>query len=731
MSVASTGNLWGNEALVDQFLTDLKTLYNYTPGADPKSEFIRKTESNKYFVRADFNLARNHQLTVRTNLIKSLNDIGTVSTSTFRMPDAFYRYISDTSSSVAQLNSTWGQGFNELRVTYTRVRDHRDHAFDQPAFPQITVTVASGRNIVAGTEQFSARNAIDQDIIELNEAFTLIKGSHTLTVGSHNEFLRLRNLFIRDNFGTYSFSSLANFEAGLAQQYDRSFSATSDPLQAAKFSVNQWGLYAGDQWRARKNFTLTYGFRVDAPRFPTKPNANPVALSTFGYSTDVVPNDIQWSPRAGFNWNTREGGEEQIRGGLGLFTGRPAYVWISNQFGNTGIDFSRIGASFGSSNRIPFVANPLAQPVTVTGATGSTFNNEIDVIDPNFKYPSILRGNLGWDRKLPWGMVGTAEFLWSRTLKDIKYQNLNFAVVPGVTGFQGRPFFARVVTTLSDVILLENTNKGYNWNASYEVRKPLSKGFFFSGSYSYGVAKTLMDGTSDQAASNWGNVYTSSSPNNVPMARSNFDPGHRANLTVGYDVRIWKGYKATISMFYSGQSGRPFALTSNRDVNGDNRGTNDLLYLPASATEMFINGGTYQDFTNFISADECLAGFLGKIIPRNACRGPWINTLDARLNLQLPFKTVKAEITLDVLNVLNLLNTKSGIIRYMSFGQLTSFTPLVISTSTGLPVTGTPTVTQPLVGYDISALLSPTFQRYLRDDLRSRWQIQLGGRLRF
>ena len=61
-----------------------------------------------------------------------------------------------------------------------------------------------------------------------------------------------------------------------------------------------------------------------------------------------------------------------------------------------------------------------------------------------------------------------------------------------------------------------------------------------------------MDGTSDQAASNWGNVYTPGDPNHVPVARSNFDPGHRITLTATYDVPAWKTVKPRISMFYSG-----------------------------------------------------------------------------------------------------------------------------------------------------------------------------------
>ena len=56
-----------------------------------------------------------------------------------------------------------------------------------------------------------------------------------------------------------------------------------------------------------------------------------------------------------------------MRGGLGLFTGRPAYVWISNQYGNTGVDFTRINAAFNTNQRIPFVRDPDNQPTSLPG----------------------------------------------------------------------------------------------------------------------------------------------------------------------------------------------------------------------------------------------------------------------------------------------------------------------------------------------------------------------------
>src|SRR4029078_11905162 len=105
-----------------------------------------------------------------------MNDIssasrGTSQPSPSRLPDAYYRYISKTNSTVGQLNSQLGRGVNELRFTYTRVRDHRESPIGNPPFPSVAVTLATGVTVTAGTENFSAKNALDQDILEVNDAF--------------------------------------------------------------------------------------------------------------------------------------------------------------------------------------------------------------------------------------------------------------------------------------------------------------------------------------------------------------------------------------------------------------------------------------------------------------------------------------------------------------------------------------------------------------------------------
>jgi hypothetical protein len=394
--------------------------------------------------------------------------------------------------------------------------------------------------------------------VEITDDYTMHKGKHTITLGTHNEFFKFKNLFIRDNFGTYRFSNLDNFAAGLAQQYDYSFSATSDPKQAAKFSVRQFGFYAGDLWRVAPRVTLNYGLRVDIPTFPDVPTANPAAVANFGYRTDIAPSSKLWSPRAGFNWDVSGNGKQQLRGGVGIFAGRPPYVWLSNQYGNTG---RRLHAHRGRAEQRephPLRADPANQPKTVTGANAGSFTNEIDLVDPDFKYPQLLRASLGYDRDLGFlGIIATVEGLYGKTLEDIDYKNLNFNPTANVRASDGRPIMARQVTTLSDVIFLTNTTKGNSWTINGKLERPVPQRARLHGELPLRRAKSVNDGGSDQAASNFANNYIPGNPNEAPLTESRFSPGHRINLMVNYEWKLPRGSLSSPRPTTTGQSGRP------------------------------------------------------------------------------------------------------------------------------------------------------------------------------
>jgi len=721
-SISGSGANFGKEDQVDRFLAILQSKYGYSPGT--KDEFTRQTDSDKVFARLDMNVNSRNQLTVRHNYVSGLNDIGSPTVRAYIFPDNFYLFNSETNSTVVQLNSTFGSLFNELRFTAQYVRDFRNRPeFDD--FPQVSVTLPDNSTVRAGREQFSAANALDQDIYELTDDVTLVRGRHTITLGTHNEFYKFRNVFIRDNFGTYSFNTMDLFDQGLAQSYDYSY-GTFDPDFSAKFHVRQFGLYAGDQWRLRDNFSLGYGVRWDRPAFPDTPTANPLAVSTYGYATDVTPTSNMWSPRAGFNWRVRESSREQVRGGIGLFTGRTPYVWLSNQYGNTGIEISRVRVNFATANRVSFVADPNNQPKTVTGA--QSVAGEIDMVDPDYKFPQIVRGNLAYDRELGfWNLVGTGEFIFSSNVKDVKYQNLNLTQATTSTGAlltrpDGRPVYTRIpgATGLGDAIFLTNTDQGSSWSLAFKLDRPWRDNFHASASYLYNRAYSIMDGTSSQAASNWGNVYTPGDPNNTPLTVSNFDVRHRINLSASYQLPL-KVVSATISVFYNGQEGRPYALAFFQDVNGDGRTSNDLLYVPNNASEVVVRNGTGDQLMAWLDGDPCAMEFAGRIQDRNSCRMPWTNQMDARFAVNVPMGGARrVELEFNVFNFLNMFNRNWGKVQYVSFNQ-----------NTDIRYGGVDAASSKMI-YDIATITSPTYPgRFLVDDVRSRWQAQFGARFRF
>ena len=181
--------------------------------------------------------------------------------------------------------------------------------------------------------------------------------------------------------------------------------------------------------------------------------------------------------------------------------------------------------------------------------------------------------------------------------------------------------------TFGDVILLTNSDRGQQLeHRRTEWTSSSANGWFASGSYLYGQANVDQRRDQQQARSTWINVYTAGDINNPPLGRSNFDVRHRIVLTGSYlfdheDVRV------TLSMFYNGQTGRPYSYNFGSDVNVDGATTNDLLFYPRDGDVTFTTG-TYQDLADFLEAGNCTDVVPGAIV--DAQHLP--NAVDQRLD---------------------------------------------------------------------------------------------------
>jgi hypothetical protein len=260
---------------------------------------------------------------------------------------------------------------------------------------------------------------------------------------------------------------------------------------------------------------------------------------------------------------------------------------------------------------------------------------------------------------------------------------------------------------------------------AFKVERPFRGRFFANVSYLYGRSRSILDGTSSQANSNFINVYTPGDINNPPLTRSNFDPGHRITSSGSYEMPMPAGFAARVAVFYSGQSGRPWSANFNGDVNNDGGTSNDLLYLPTADDAITYTNGTYEDLLAFINAEPCLAEQIGQIVERNSCRSNWINTFDMKFSLELPVRRARVELTWDILNVLNLIDSESGVLKYANFNDLLVVRPVNAGAQ---------------VNYNLSNLfrtVDGTVVRqnpedmFTRNDLLSRWQMQFGARVRF
>jgi hypothetical protein len=184
-----------------------------------------------------------------------------------------------------------------------------------------------------------------------------------------------------------------------------------------------------------------------------------------------------------------------------------------------------------------------------------------------------------------------------------------------------------------------------------------------------------------------------------------------------------KAANVLVSMFYSGQTGRPYSYNFGLDANGDGSTTNDLLFYPtADQVNIVTSGFNYQDLANFLEAGDCDGVTPGRIVERNSCRMPFTHSLDFRAAVNVAIGRFRPEFTVDVINLLNLFDSELGQVEYAAFSDI-----LVTTTNP----TGVATETAGKYNYNLSNVTRGTQTRFSRDDLRSRWQAQIGMRLRF
>jgi hypothetical protein len=710
--------------------TDLQNLsaflrdnFNYETG--PFQGYDHGTPSTRFLLRFDYNLNEHNKLSVRYNHLDSDTDVllsnssslgfGTRRTTLngLNFQNSNYIILENIRSIVGEWNSIIGANMsNNLIVGYT----HHDESRESRGtfFPMVDILEGGSVYTTFGFEPFTPNNELRYWSFQVQDNFTIYKGNHNLTFGVSAERYESENVFFPGSQSVYVYNSLADFYTD-ANDFLANPNRTVSPVTLRRFQV-RWinipglekpiqplevfytGVYAQDEWQVNKGLRLTAGLRLDVPFFGDTGFDNPVADQlTFRdengnpvqFKTDKLPDaNILWSPRIGFNWDVTGDRSTQVRGGSGILTGRPAYVWISNQIGNTGVltGFERLD----NTTARPFHPDPdHYKPANVTGAPASSF--ELALTDPDFKFPQVWRSNIAVDQRLPWfGLIGTAEFLYNRDVNGIYYINANLA--PPNTSFNGpdnRPRWTtgnRINPNVDNAIVLKNQNDGYSWNLAFSLEKPFSKGFYGKIAYGYGESKNTIDPGSI-AFGSWNNNPHPGDPNNPGVAFSSVSQGHRVLAALSYRKEYFKFGATTVSLFWEGFSQGNASYTFSGDLNGDGGTSNDLIYIHRDISEM-----NFEEFTSsgrtftaaeqaaawnaFIEQDDYLRKHRGEYAERGAVRLPMVFRADFSIAQDLFTNIFNKRNTLqfrvDFLNVGNLLNKDWGVGE-----RLVTTTPLI------------------------------------------------------
>lgn len=681
-----------SEANAKAILDHLKELTDgrYTANFDKKDVYTR---SNKASAKIDWNINDRNKFTARYSFVGADKLSFPRSEYALRASDEAFVYTSNTHSVIAELNSTINNTLNnELRASYVRVRDSRDPQGDP--FPYIQINNISGRNnAYLGTDYSSIANKLNQDIFTLTDNFSWLQGNHNFTFGTHNELYHFKNLFIQNLYGAYTFASLDDFLNNKVETYNYGQSkvgVTGTDRFAPSFSAMQIGLYAQDNWSISDRFSLAYGIRMDVPLLLDRPTENPVFNKwEVAKQYDVETNRKTkatplWSPRVGFRWTATEDGATLIRGGAGVFTGRIPFVWLSNSFSNTGMEFEKYYYKGTFPEGFYFNTDPFGQYEMIK--KGNTDKStEVDVFTKNFKYAQNLRFNLALEQILPSDIRITLEGIYSKTLNDVVYRNINMGLTDQTVAsayglsFDNRPLFkSKLNSDYTRVILLDNTSRGYTYNLSAKLEKTFDFGLDLMASYMFGQSKSLNSGASSVAWSNWQYNEIKGDPNHPELSYSDFNIPHRVVVAVTYGKEYARYFKSTVSLVYTGQSGAPYNVTYSGDLNGDGSTGNDLAFIPTDVnidqmdflkTDKISSDQQRADLKAFLGQTRYLKDHRGEYYDRNADNMKFEHHFDFRFlqdfKLKVGERTNTIQLSFDIMNVGNMFNKKWGLQHFL------------------------------------------------------------------
>jgi hypothetical protein len=753
------------QAQFDRFAQIAKDVYGQDTGGYPTS---LPQSSVRYFGRLDAFITDGQRLEMTYQRLEENNVESDFGTSNLTGLNSFEAEgtISDYYS--VRLYSDWNDRIStELRLSRAEVGDVQgpvgggEAQSDSPivrlavAVPTVAGQTTQVGLLSTGPGIFRSANQLDTKVDQARFVMNLDADDHQIKIGAEYNDLEVFNLFAVNATGTLFFSSLDNFEQGILSDGSVTGANNSQILSgasvgaeinatpsgdineaAAKFSRQIYSFFAQDDWQATDRLSVTAGVRIqlydgDAPR------ANPTFLARYGFTNANPFSRINpvILPRFSATYDFDDAGifnRSKLTGGVGIFAGGDPVVYFSNAFSNNGFS-----TGFGALNNTTCAAvNAPAGPVdVVVGGQFAGFPDcarqagsdqaarglaDLQSTDPNFKNPTVLRANLGFETNLGdgegffsgWNLK--LDYIYSKFRNTLNFVDLSQTPNPalGLSGFtvDGRPIYRAIdptatgctaqlqgtggtppvytgvsaacfATSRDDEIQLTNGPSYSSHVASFALSKRFDRGMFTDGG-SLNIALGYAFTDSNDARNNSSATATSSYDITAAFDRQAPDVStaltesrHNFTLALNLKEQFFGKYDTSMGLFFSARSGRPYSLTFNNGAvfNDSASGVdNALLYVPTGITDPNIsptsNAAAVTSLLNYLGTTNCKFT-PGQSIKRNSCVNDTVFDLDLRFSQELPGPgrlfgvEDKLELFADFDNFLNFIDSSENVFR--------------------------------------------------------------------
>jgi hypothetical protein len=617
-------------------------------GVDPQPAAAPNVQTAKFKIgKGDYQVSPGTRLTARW--IQFHNDAPYNSGGGTATLERATDFLDAMDSTAAQLVSSFSSNkLNEARFQYAHRHQSSVANADSGTGPAITISspsIAFGGPWSA-TGQGNAGFDFKQDITQLIDNFTYLRGAHSYKVGFDYQHIYDQRTSAPQFL--YTFPTVDSYNAAKSGAAPFGYTSMSQITGNLSFNMssNVFSTFVQDDWQLRPSLKLLYGIRYDLYKYPAGLAGAPLA-QTQSFNTDKN----NFGPRIGAAWSIDQ--KTVLRASTGIMYDQPILGGYEQALQLSGSPTAPVYTFSGSTAGAP------AFPAGVT--SGSVAQQSPWAVNSNFDVGHTWQSSAQVERALGHDFTTSVAVMYAKGSQLPVVNDINLTNPTGVLA-DGRPIYnttasaaTRIDPRFNHIFEVQSVGESDFKSVTFQADKRFSRGLSFNVQYSFGKGtddtplRTQLTVQAEAGPSDPSNLKRDEGPNPLDMR-------HSLNGNIVYETTSHSSNAFVRGLLSNNQIGVLLQFNSGLPAN--------IL----AATDL------NKDAT---SSDRPIG------VDRNSLYLPVRKNVDMRYTRMLPIRgTVRAEVIAELKNVFNTVQMSS------------------ITTTTVTDAAGNPTAAIPVDPYD-------------------------------